>query len=109
MSIHNPSTRRSFLRNTALGTGSLFVPNLLLGQEGGVKKLNFAGVGCGGKGASDIAIAAEGANIVAFCDVDSKTLEAAKAKYPDAKTFSNFREMFDARNPLISLCFVALG
>ena len=97
MSTQNQSTRRSFLRNTAIGTGSLFVPNLLIGQEAGAKKqLNFAGIGCGGKGASDIGTAAEGANIVAFCDVDSKTLEGAKAKYPNAKTFGSFREMFDA-------------
>ena len=96
MSNQNSSTRRSFLRNTALGTGSIFMPNLLLGQDAAPKKLNFAGIGCAGKGGSDIAIAAEGANIVAFCDVDSKNLDAAKAKYPDAKAFSNFREMFDA-------------
>ena len=96
MSTQNQSTRRSFLRNTAIGTGSLFVPNILIGQEGGTKKLNFAGIGCGGKGESDIAIAAEGANIVAFCDVDRDRLKKAKEKYPDAKTFESFREMFDA-------------
>ena len=87
--------RRSFLRTTAAAASSVFAaPHLLLGQES--KKLNFAGIGAGGKGASDIGITAEGANIVALCDVDRNTLKQAQAKYPDAKVFETYQEMFDA-------------
>ena len=85
----------------------MFFPNLLLSQEGGAKKVNVAGVGCGGKGASDIGTAAKGANIVAFCDVDRKTLDGAKQKYPDAKIFDNFREMFDAMGDKIDMVTVS--
>jgi predicted dehydrogenase len=93
----NPSsTRRHFLRSSSLLAGSIAMPNLLIAQEGGGKKLNFAGIGAGGKGGSDVATAAEGANIVALCDVDRSTLEAAGKKYPGAKLFESFREMFDA-------------
>ena len=76
------STRRSFLRNTAATASTLLVPNLLRAQDGGIKKINVAGIGAGGKGGSDIAISAEGANIVAFCAGDRNTLETTKHKYP---------------------------
>ncbi len=100
--------RRAFLRNTALTAGGIFVPNLLLGQEGGVKKLNVAGIGgAGGKGASDIAIAGEGANIVAICDIDRNRLADAAKKYPGAKTFESFREMFETMGDKIDMCTVS--
>lgn len=100
--------RRAFLRGTAATAGGIFFPNLLLAQEGGVKKLNVAGIGgAGGKGASDIAIAAEGANVVAICDIDRKRLDDAKKKYPDAKMFESFMEMFDAMGDKIDLVTVS--
>ena len=96
MSSTNRTSRRDFLRQTAAATGGIFAPNLLLGQQGGVKKLNFAGVGVGGKGESDIGGAAQGANIVAFCDVDRDRLAKALTKYPGAKGFESYKEMFEA-------------
>lgn len=100
--------RRAFLRGTAATAGGIFFPNLLIGQEGGVKKLNVAGIGgAGGKGESDIGIAAKGANVVAICDIDSKRLDGAKKKYPDAKMFTSFKEMFDTMGDKIDLCTVS--
>lgn len=100
--------RRAFLRGTAATAGGIFFPNLLLGQEGGVKKLNVAGIGgAGGKGASDVGIAAEGANIVAICDIDSNRLKDAQKKYPDAKMFTSFKEMFDTMGDKIDMCTVS--
>ncbi|MBK8092989.1 MAG: Gfo/Idh/MocA family oxidoreductase [Verrucomicrobiaceae bacterium] len=100
--------RRAFLRGTAAATGGIFFPHLLLGQEGGVKKLNVAGIGgAGGKGASDIAIAAEGANVVAICDIDSNRLADAQKKYPGAKMFQSFREMFDTMGDQIDMVTVS--
>jgi hypothetical protein len=101
------STRRSFLRNTAATASTLLVPNLLRAQDGGIKKINVAGIGAGGKGGSDIAISAEGANIVALCDVDRKTLEAAKLKYPHAKAFESFQEMFATMGDQIDMVTVS--
>jgi len=58
--------------------------------------LNFASIGIGGKGDSDSDHVANRGNLVAICDVDTKRLDAknAKLKKP-AKTFTDFREMFD--------------
>ena len=105
--MSNHTSRRQFLQRSAVAAGSIFAPNILIGQEGGAKKINVAGIGAGGKGGSDIAIAAEGANIVAFCDVDRKTLEAAKAKYPNAKAFDSFREMFEVMGDQIDMVTVS--
>ncbi|HRH95087.1 MAG TPA: Gfo/Idh/MocA family oxidoreductase [Prosthecobacter sp.] len=100
--------RRTFLRNTAATAGGIFLPNLLIGQEGGVKKINVAGIGgAGGKGASDVGISAKGANIVAICDIDRERLKQAQQKYPDAKMFESFREMFDAMGDKIDMCTVS--
>lgn len=109
MSTPNSTSRRQFLQRSAVTAGSLFVPNLLIGQDAAAvkKTVNVAGVGCGGKGESDLGIANEGANIVAFCDVDRDRLKKAKEKYPDAKTFESFREMFDAMGDKIDMVTVS--
>jgi predicted dehydrogenase len=99
--------RRAFLRSTALSAGGLFVPNLLLGQDA-AKKLNVAGIGgAGGKGSSDIATAAKGANVVAICDIDSNRLQDAQKKYPGAKMFTSFQEMFNDMGDKIDMCTVS--
>lgn len=101
-------TRRDFLRQTAAATGGVFLPNILIAQEGGAKKVNVAGIGgAGGKGESDVGISAEGANIVAICDVDRDRLAKAQAKYPNAKMFESFREMFDAMGDKIDMVTVS--
>lgn len=102
------NTRRDFLRHTATVAGGVFMPNILIAQEGGAKKVNVAGIGgAGGKGESDVGIAAEGANIVAICDVDRDRLAKAQAKYPNAKMFESFREMFEAMGDKIDMCTVS--
>ena len=91
------SSRRSFIKGLAVTTGGLIVPRVFWAQAGGSpgKKLGIAAVGCGGKGESDLAAAAKDNNVVALCDVDARTLAKAAAKYPGAKTFSDFRKMLD--------------
>ena len=90
----NHPTRRDVLKTSAFASGTLFFPNLILGQA--PKKVQFAGIGVEGKGKMDVAKAAEGAEIVALCDVDRTKLERAKLLYPNARAFESFREMFAA-------------
>ncbi len=51
----------------------------------------------GGKGSSDAKDASDNNNnnIVAICDVDETKLAKAAERFPDAKRFYDFREMFD--------------
>jgi predicted dehydrogenase len=60
-------------------------------------KLNVAAIGVSGQGRGNIDnVAAVGENIVALCDVDQKHAEGTFKKYSQARTFQDFRQMFDA-------------
>jgi predicted dehydrogenase len=92
------SSRRSFLKGLTVTTaGGIVLPNLLLraDETPAGKKLGIAAIGCGGKGASDLEGASRENEVVALCDVDSDRLAAAAKKFPNAKTFTDFRKMLD--------------
>src|SRR5512134_848363 len=93
--MQNP-TRRHFIKSAAAIAGAAFAPNILLGQTKALKQLNVAAVGCGGKGASDISEISNGNRIAFLCDVDKNQAKGAMEKFPDAKFFSDYREMFAA-------------
>jgi predicted dehydrogenase len=58
------------------------------------EKLRIAGVGVGGQGGWDVEqVASE--EIVALCDVDSSYAAHTFKKYPRAKTYRDFRRLFD--------------
>jgi predicted dehydrogenase len=86
--------RRRFLRYSAAGMGAALAAPALLRAQSPNSKLNIAVIGAGGKGASDTD-ACSGENIYALCDVDDNTLRSRKEKYPDAKTFKDYRKMLD--------------
>jgi predicted dehydrogenase len=90
-------SRRHFLHRTALGTGGVLLgfPSIVRGQNLN-SQISIGCIGVGGKGSSDVDDSANcGGKIVALCDVDSRMLAPKAAKYPDAKTFSDFRQMFE--------------
>lgn len=88
-------SRRRFLKRTAAtGVSVLGFPAILRSQSPN-SRLNLAIIGCGGRGASDMAEML-GENIVALCDVNEKNLAAAALKAPGAKLFRDFRKMYDA-------------
>ena len=93
-------TRRQFLSHAAAGAALFYIaPRNLLDAAPRIsanEKVNVAGIGVGSQGGSDInSVAAEGHNIVALCDVDSKYAAKTFAKYPDAKQFTDYRVMLD--------------
>lgn len=97
MNQYRPS-RRSFLKGLTVTTaGGIILPNLLLraADTPAGKKLGIAAIGCGGKGESDLDAASKENEVVALCDVDATTLAKAAKKFPNAKTYSDFRKMLD--------------
>jgi predicted dehydrogenase len=59
-------------------------------------KINIAGIGVGAQGGGDIdAMAREGQNIVALCDVDDNYAAKTCGRYPNARRFKDFRVMLD--------------
>ncbi len=94
-------SRRDFIGRTGAAAALAASPPLLRQGFGGQAwaypanaKLNIVSIGSGGRGGANLAsCAAE--NIVALCDVDENRLKQAAAKLPGAKTYVDFRELFD--------------
>lgn len=59
------------------------------------ERLRVAGIGIGGKGSGDIDQAGNLMQVVALCDVDADHLGSKAKKWPDAKTFTDYRKLFD--------------
>src|SRR5215213_5537508 len=94
----NNSARRKFIRDTSLAAAGFFiVPRHVLGRGyiAPSDKLNIAGIGAGGKGASDLKEFAKSprANIIAFADVDDRQVAGSVKEFPKAKYYKDFREM----------------
>ena len=69
------------------------VPGLIRTQSPN-GKLNIAAIGVGGRGGSNLGdVSSE--NIVALCDVNEKNLASAAAHHKSAKTFKDFRKLYE--------------
>jgi predicted dehydrogenase len=99
--MKNNNSRRDFIKKSAiLGTGFYIVPRNVLGGPGFTApsdQLAIAGIGAGGKGASDLRNAYNGGKnrVVAICDIDPKQAAANVKAHPDAAYFADYRELFD--------------
>lgn len=92
--------RRDFLLTAGLGVAAFqILPSGLRAASDGIAAndtLNFAGIGIGSQGGSDVdAVANEGQNIVALCDVDSAYAAKKFSQYSKARRFTDFRDMLD--------------
>src|SRR5467141_5294478 len=90
-----PLSRRQFVKRGAVAASALAIPfvarrNVL----GANNRLNIAGIGVGGKGASDVANV-DNENIYALCDVDEINSAGSFKKYEQAKRFKDFRVMLE--------------
>jgi predicted dehydrogenase len=93
-------TRRQFTQSAALGAiSAAILPDRALGGQAPSNKLNIAAIGVGGMGASNLK-ACEAENIVALCDVDREYAAETFARYPSAKTYTDYREMLEKEKGL---------
>lgn len=100
MENNQENSRRSFIKTLGFAAGSFYiVPRHVLGKGflAPSDKVNIAGIGCGGKGWSDLMSSWNkgSENIVALCDVDFNVAKNAAEKWPNAKRYSDFRELLD--------------
>jgi hypothetical protein len=110
---HNGFTRRHFFYGSLLagavpaaGFGS--TPSLTrVGYKSPNEKLNFAAIGSGGQGASNISAAAPTENIVALCDVDDKNAAKTFELFDKATKYRDFRKMLDKEGKNIDAVIVA--
>ena len=79
-------SRREFIAGTVAAAAFTIVPRNVLGGNGHTppsEKLNIAGVGVGGQGASDL-LRLPNKNIIALCDVDAQRAGPTFERYPNA-------------------------
>ncbi|MEW6305266.1 MAG: Gfo/Idh/MocA family oxidoreductase [Verrucomicrobiota bacterium] len=95
-------SRRQFLRRSALGAASAWLVTsrnaFAKGSPNG--KLDIACIGVAnraGENLREIEKLTDIANVVALCDVDANFLAKAKQQHPQAKTFTDFRDLIDAK------------
>ncbi|MBI3880409.1 MAG: Gfo/Idh/MocA family oxidoreductase [Verrucomicrobia bacterium] len=92
--------RRRFIYTSAFGLSAAALRAHAAGKPRIVSpnsKVNLAAIAAGGKGGTDIAGLHDGGanNVVALCDVDKNTLDAALQKYPGAKVYQDYRVMLE--------------
>ena len=97
--MSHPTTRRAFLKNTALaGAGLLVLKNnpFAAGQSPN-GKLGIALIGVAGRGAANLkGVLSE--RIVALCDVNEENLKKAAEKFPEAKTYTDWRKCLEQKD-----------
>jgi predicted dehydrogenase len=89
--------RRQFLRDTGLAGVGFWVAgglSLAADKDSPNGRLNVACIGVGGKGGSDTEQAGKVGTIVALCDIDDGTLNNMAKRFPEAKKYNDFRQMF---------------
>lgn len=88
--------RRQFLKTSAaIGVGTWFAASAGRAQDTPPsEKLAIAIIGVAGRGGDNMNAVA-GENIVALCDVDARNLAKAKERFPQAKTYVDWREAVD--------------
>ena len=100
--LNHKISRRNFLGTAAAVAAFSVVPRHVLGGPRHVapsEKLNIAGIGIGGKGADDIGQAST-ENIAALCDVDLDNAAKTIKKYPQAKVYTDYREMLEKQKDI---------
>ena len=86
--------RRTFLGSAVAGT--LAGPAIVRGQNLN-SRLQLGGIGCGGKGLSDIRAMAshEKSRFVGFTDIDLGRTDDVRKLSPDAEVFQDYRDMLE--------------
>src|SRR5437762_3133480 len=124
--MRDPLSRRTFIQKSiaASAAGAAFFignrskgapdaasppPPAVPATQSRYGKVNVAFIGVGGKGASAVTTHEKlGTNIVALCDIDATTLGKTAERFPKAKTYADFRRMFDAQAKDIDAVIISI-
>jgi predicted dehydrogenase len=93
----NTSSRRDFLKHSALSTAALSLPAWFIGQSAASpsETVRLGLIGCGGQGCGDAKNASRYGKIVAVCDVDASHLATAQRDFPGVEGYSDFRKLLE--------------
>jgi predicted dehydrogenase len=111
MASSQNSTRRSFLKTTAIGSAALAAAPAWQRALGANDRINIALIGQGARGSDHLSLVLQhrankaDIEIVALCDVYQKRLSMAAAKVPGAKTYVHHQEVLQRSD--IDAVFIA--
>ncbi len=93
----NASSRRDFLKHSAVSMAALSLPAWFSGQSSAApsETVRLGLIGCGGQGCGDAKNASRHGKIVAVCDVDARHLATAQRDFPGAEGYSDFRKLLE--------------
>ena len=100
--------RRQFLKSaTVSGAGMLILPRTkIFGADAASNKLNIALIGTWGRGEAHFgAIASE--NVVALCDINEDHLAFGAKRFPNAKTYVDWRKCLEQKDINAVVCCTA--
>jgi predicted dehydrogenase len=91
--------RRTFLSHSSLAAAGLTIlpSGIMAGTRSPNGKLNIAVIGVGGRGAMNLD-GVSGENIAAICDVDANHLAKAAKRFPNAKTYTDWRKCLEQKD-----------
>ena len=97
--MHKKISRRQFLQNSSITAAGFWIGTRKSFGKGKSpnEKLNIAVIGTANRAASNISGVKE-ENLVALCDIDDTFLAAAAVKFPEAKTYNDFRKLLEQKN-----------
>ena len=102
--------RRDFLKTTGAGaaviTGGVWSELAAEDSKSPNEKLAIGCIGTENRAAANIA-EIQGENIVALCDIDKNYLDHASSRFPDARTYADYRELIDKEKGKIDAVVVA--
>ena len=102
--------RRQLLHlGASAGLGYLFTgPAFSVARAAGSnERVRVAGIGVGGKGSSDIDQASQYMEVAALCDIDDGRLGAKAKQFPHAKTYFDYRTLFDEMAKEFDACVIS--
>tara|TARA_B100000575_G_scaffold162754_1_gene130051 strand:+ start:279 stop:1619 length:1341 start_codon:yes stop_codon:yes gene_type:complete len=101
--------KRDFLKTSAIIASSVLFPRTLISQGKSFKKIRTAHIGVGGMGFHDLkAISSHNSvEVVGLCDVDSDALLKLKVKYPNVKTYKDYRIMLSELSDQIDAVIIS--
>ncbi|OUW15888.1 MAG: hypothetical protein CBD18_07995 [Opitutales bacterium TMED158] len=93
-------SRRDFLAQSAIAAAGIqFLTTPVFGSDAPSNRLNLAGIGIGGMGKGNLSRCRK-ENITALCDVDSEFSLEVQETYPEARFYTDYREMLAAESDL---------
>ncbi len=90
-------SRRKFLKQSTVAGTAGFLGVHGLAAQATTKKLRLAFIGVGGRGLGNLNTMTKDVDVevVALCDVNARNLAAAQTKFPNARSYQDFRKLYE--------------